>query len=485
MPAPPAAARPELPGEAAAATSRGRLDPDAPAAATPAPPSAPSAIAPSRQDGFSFGSYGRVSAASDLRGRPGRDADIVAHGSRLDESSYVELTLRRDDHWQRTGASTGVVTTLAVAHPIFHQDGVFDARVALRNLYLEVTDVGAKGLSLWAGSRMYRGDDIYLLDWWPLDNLNTLGGGVRYRIDERTSAALQAGLSKPQGLFFGQVVDRPSPLNQLGAAPVEVLARQKFIGSARAAHVVPLPEGAGLKGVAYGELHTLARGQRQTEPNVYERLPADSGYVLGVEIGATTGERDTHVNLFLRYARGLAAYGELAAPVQLAADGTASGAHELVVALGGNWERGPFGVMVAGYLRSFRDASPDLDVHDLDEGIAMARPHVFFGELFGLAVEASYQAQQRGVLSTPAAPPGSLAAPEGPHAASLVRFGVIPFVTPAGRGDLSRPVVRLIWALTLRDAGARGLYPEDDVYSLRKTEHFLGLGAEWWFNTPS
>src|SRR5689334_4247492 len=32
---------------------------------------------PGYADGFHFGSYGRVSAAGDLRGRPGRDADIV------------------------------------------------------------------------------------------------------------------------------------------------------------------------------------------------------------------------------------------------------------------------------------------------------------------------------------------------------------------------------------------------------------------------
>ena len=32
---------------------------------------------------------------------------------------------------------------------------------------------------------------------------------------------------------------------------------------------------------------------------------------------------------------------------------------------------------------------------------------------------------------------------------------------------------------------ARVLYPEDDVFGLRETEHFFGLGAERWFNTPS
>ena len=75
-----------------------------------------------------------------------------------------------------------MVATLALGHPIFHYDGDFDARLAVRNLYLEERDLGLEGLSLWMGSRMLRGDDIYLLDFWPLDNLNTVGGGVRYDV---------------------------------------------------------------------------------------------------------------------------------------------------------------------------------------------------------------------------------------------------------------------------------------------------------------
>jgi maltoporin len=205
--------------------------------------------------------------------------------------------------------------------------------------------------------------------------------------------------------------------------------------------------------------------------------------VIGAQVGASTGEHNTHANLFLRYARGLAAYGELATPVDLAPDHTTSGAHEALVALEGNWEQGTFGVMFGGYLRSFRDASPDLDFNDVDEGIVVARPHVFFGEIAGLAVEASYQAQQRGVLFAKSAPPGSLAPPDGPHTAQLVRFGLVPFLSPAGSGNFSRPQIRLIWAMTLRDEVARKLYPKDDVFSLRATEQFFGFGAEWWFNT--
>src|SRR5262249_2713995 len=151
----------------------------------------------------------------------------------------------------------------------------------------------------------------------------------------------------------------------------------------------------------------------------------------------------------------------------------------------GNWEFGPVGVMLGGYVRSFRDASPDLDFQDVDEGIVVARPHVFFGELGGLAVEGSYQAQQRGGLFAQPGASGHTAAPTGPFTAHLVRFGIIPFLSPAGRGDYSRPQFRLIWAVTLRDDAARALYPQDDVFSLRKTEYFLGVGAEWWFNSSS
>lgn len=83
---------------------------------------------------FEFGSYGRVVAGMDGHADAPRDADIVAHGSRLDEENYVEAELRREDEWEKTGAKTRVVITLAVANPIFHYSGNFDIKFAVRNL---------------------------------------------------------------------------------------------------------------------------------------------------------------------------------------------------------------------------------------------------------------------------------------------------------------------------------------------------------------
>lgn len=432
--------------------------------------------------GFAFDSYGRMVAASDLHGRAGRDSNIVAHGSRLDESSYVELGLRRDDYWKLTRATTHVVATLAVAAPVFHYTGDFNIKMAIRNLYLEANDVVTKNLSVWAGSRMYRGDDIYLLDWWPLDNLDTMGGGARFDFTRDTYVAAHFGLSQPTTDFYYQQVNRPQILNQPGAAPVATLDRPRLVGSLKASHIFHVGGGIGLRTVLYGEAHALSLGQRESRPQIFQTLPADHGWVVGTEVSATTGERNTHLNLFVRYAQGLAAYGEFATPTGLASDGTTRGAHEFMVALGTNYEIGAFGVMGGAYLRSFRNATSGLDFNDVDEGIVAVRPHIFFGQVGGLALEGSFQEQRRGVLwaSSTAGISGGV-----PLVAHLFRFGIVPFLSPAGRGDYTRPQLRLIYAITSRNDAARALYPQDDVFSIRSVEHFFGFGAEWWFNSLS
>src|SRR5437868_6239147 len=91
---------PELPATAPQEPGK----PEPPEASHPAgAPSTPEADAahpakeapPAHEGGFEFGSYGRVYAASDLRGGLGRGTNIVAFGPRIaDEGSYGELELR-------------------------------------------------------------------------------------------------------------------------------------------------------------------------------------------------------------------------------------------------------------------------------------------------------------------------------------------------------------------------------------------------------
>jgi len=61
----------------------------------------------------------------------------------------------------------------------------------------------------------------------------------------------------------------------------------------------------------------------------------------------------------------------------------------------------------------------------------------------------------------------------------------MPFFSPAGRGSYKRPQLRIIYAFTARNQAARDLYAAEDVFSQRAIEHYLGLQAEWWFNSSS
>ncbi len=378
------------------ATSNGAKTGDAEAKPSEPPkvPLPPAAPHHEHQGTFQFGSYGRVVAAVDGFGGPGRDANIVANGSRLDEDNYVEVELRREDIWEKTGAVTRAVITLAIASPIFHWDADFSINMAVRNLYLEEQDLGLKGLSVWAGSRMLRGDDIYVLDWWPLDNLNTLGAGVGYErlIDwGHLATMLHVGVARPNAPFYYQQVERPAPLDQFGTVSVDLLNRVRVIGSFRAEWNQRLTNpdkgpGPGLKAVAYGELHTLAKGVDETTGNVLQTLPADSGLVVGAELMAYTGLRDTYVNAFVRYATGIAAYGQWASPGGLNAQKTT----ERSARSRRRARRELPGIRPGGHhareLTSARcrAGSADARLRRRRRGRSvLARPAVFFGEIAG------------------------------------------------------------------------------------------------------
>jgi hypothetical protein len=450
---------------------------------------APKSILAGHEGSFEFGSYGRVQIASDLRGGTGREANIVSYGTRIDEDSYAELELRREDSFS-DGIKNKVVTTLALFPPFFHFSGNPMQNIGLRNLYDQAT---YGPLTLWVGSRMYRGDDIYLLDWWPLDNQNTVGGGVGADLPAtsfgETKIAAHVGMER---------LDNPAQFEQIpvtvpfgvGTTNVTVLDRPRLVQTLKITQLVRNSKAAhpfaddnrGFKVVLYGEAQETSAGVYTdtsvgTVNNTQTPYPSDSGFLVGGELAYWTGQRDTFIQVFARYAHGLAAYDPLSEPTTFAADRTTDGANEALVAVGGNYEKGAFGLLYGGYFRYFTDGDPQpTSIQKYDEGTFVVRPQVFLGEHWGIALDGSYQARRYAELDPTT---------NAPLTASEWRGGIIPYFSPAGRGSYKRPQLRLIYAITARDAGARALYAMQDVFSQRSIEHYLGLGVEWWFNSSS
>lgn len=468
-PLPPGAPAPS-PGAEAAATAPGTDN-----ATTPPAAPAPSAEIPEQRPttGFSFGSYGRVGIASDLRGRTGRPANITAFGPRLDLPPYMEVQFNYD--WRLRQTRWRAVVTLAANENLFHFTGSFDGTFAVRNLYVEEQGALHPSLSLWAGSRMYRGDDVYLLNWWPLDNLNMVGAGARFDVGDAVTLQAAVGMNRLDDPYQLQTI-AVTGRDGFGGATALLLDRPRIITAAKATWwMAGRTARSGMKLSLYGEYHVMAEGVRQLNDRGDRVLmPSDSGYVVGAQFGVYSGSN--FFNLFARWSQGLGAYGDLRVPAVIDSVRTSERATELRLAASANWEHGAFAVMAGAYLRYFRDADPGVFSRSaLWEGAVVARPMVWFGQHAGLAVEASYQRVVYDALD----PETGVGAIQG----SVFRGGIVPFVSPAGRGSYTRPHLQLVYLLTARDEGARKLYAPGDPFGFNTVEHYLGVGAEWWFNS--
>jgi maltoporin len=437
--------------------------------------------------GFDYGSYGRVGIGSDLRGHTGHGVNVVSFGSRLEKPTYLELnfyyggTIGEDPsrRWR-------VIVVPAFAGDLFHFSGKFSQNFALRNAYAEVENLGVHGLRLWAGSRMYRGDDVYLLDFWPLDNLNTVGGGAGYRFNqERTDLAVHLGMNRLDDLFQYQQVQVPARRFPQGGPfysdrpavdQVTTLDRPRLVASFKATQFLrrtdALPNG---KAILYAEFHYLPEGQQQFPSTSQPTIPLKSeiGWVVGGQLGGWL-RPFVFANAFVRVAGGLGAFGDLGKPYGFDAAQQATSALETTIAFSANYESRYLGVMGGGYFRHFRDAN-NADNTGFNEGALSLRPTVYFTRYLHGAVELSYQArrpltadQERGTYLLP----------------QVFRASVMPIVAPLGRGTYSRPMVYGIYtASVLSDDAQYTLFDPRDVRAGQGVVHYLGLGAEWWFNS--
>ncbi|HEY4177759.1 MAG TPA: carbohydrate porin [Kofleriaceae bacterium] len=434
------------------------------------PPSA------TNEKGLRFGSYGRIIAGDDLHGGKPEATNIVAHGPRIVEPSYLELDFSYGFETPR-GMKLRPVVTLAFDGTLFHDTGEFDAHPALRNVYLDAQVT--EHTSAWVGSRMYRGDDIYLFDYWPLDDLNTVGGGLQYRADALEVSA-HAGVNRLNNQFQFQEIQVANPTQ--GATTAVQLNRQRLVASLTASYTLKAPPaGASIKLKAHGEVHALPSGTFKRDDGTFEALPADSGFLAGVE-ASVYGLSDNpafrrHLNVYARYAKGLASFDELTAPTTFGRDLKTSNASEVTIGAAGNWDHELGNVMIGALSRRFVDA--DTSSVDYDDGweyaidarpLARVAPDVFAG------VDVSYQARFPRGLN-----------PNTESAEDPAVFQIAPMLvySPMGPSSYDRPQLRLVYRASHLNQAALDTYVPDDIRHGRAWVSFLGVEAEWWFNSST
>jgi len=436
----------------------------------------------SDEAGLRFGSYGRIVVGSDLQGGKPEKIKVTAVAPRIVEPSYLELELSYGfDYAYGTAPDEHItirpIVTLAFNDTLFHANGEFDAKPALRNMY--VIAKPTPRTNVWAGSRMYRGDDIYLFDYWPLDDQNTVGGGVGYTTDSLSLAA-HVGWNRLDDAFTFQQIEVPDP--EQGATTVTLLDRQRTVASMTGSYTHPLTDDIHVRAKVHGEYHALPSGVRQREDGTREDLPADSGVLAGMELStwgfqpAASGLKP-YANLFARYATGLATFDELAAPTSLGANLKTTGANELLFGLSAGWDASFGNILLGALSRRFIDA--DADAVDHDDGweyAVNARPVAKLVRGLFAGADISYQARFPRGLN-----PITLRAQD----AAVFQIAPMFVYSPLGPAAYDRPQIRVVYRLAHLDQGARDLYVPDDPRHDRAWVHYIGIQAEWWFNSAN
>lgn len=431
---------------------------------------------PTADERFSFGSYGRIGFGTDTDGGAGQGRQIVAFGPRLIEDNYLELDFNYLAYDGGRRRAT-VHTTIAFFDELFHYTGQVDAAVAIRQLYLRYEEpedlIGARGF-VWLGSRWVRGNDIYLMNFWPMDDLNLLGMGAGLIWKDRLEVHGMVGVNR---LENGRTVDRvPVPsASGFGAQEVVLNDRQKVVAALSATLF-----GDAKKLKLYGEYHYLGAYNRTLDDSFTETepLPDDLGFLLGAQFGLWDFARHGHLNLWLRYARGLAVFDELGTPFGLNTDRRSVDAQEYRVAVAGAAEfplghQSAFGVQFGSYARMFIDADgEEEDFDDRFEFSAVVRPEWMY-HLWSFGAEASIQMSR---------PNGLNPITNRQAVARVMQFALLPGWTwSKTQGVFSRPQLRGIFAVTTLNDAALELYPEEDPRASQATAYFVGARAEWWF----
>jgi hypothetical protein len=134
-------------------------------------------------------------------------------------------------------------------------------------------------------------------------------------------------------------------------------------------------------------------------------------------------------------------------------------------------------VLIGALSRRFTDADDTaVDADDGWEYTVNARPLVRIVPDWFVGADVSYQARFPKGLN-----------PITLRANDPAMFQIAPMIafSPMGPSAYDRPQLRLVYRAAHLNEGARDLYVPDDPRHDDEWVHFLGVQAEWWFNSST
>lgn len=421
----------------------------------------PQVQAPQRSR-FGLSSYGRVTVLVDEELDGAQPRSVIDFTPRLAKGSYQELHFFYRDVIAQLPIM--VKTTVAFQEDLFHLNGQFDADFALREAYVEVEPT--PDLALWMGARMYRGDDIYLFDFWPLDDQNTVGAGGALRFLESHRIQLHVGFNRiiDESAFQFQTIEVPRE-DSVGVREAVFLDRYRMTTS-----LTYLLNVGSLGFKLHSEVAYLPSGRRQVADEREEKLPNELGFLIGGQLGYNFGPQ-SFARLFVTYAKGLSAFDELGIPFGFDNDFSLEDAYYIRVAAGGAFDSDIGGLHWGAYWQMFEDADGFDDRDDREQVAFALRPLLYLGDYFRVGTELSMQwLWTDGVFDE-----------TGDEETAMITQLSFLVGLAAGKGPYARPALYVLGGINWANEGARLELKRRRLEEPSGRAGVVGIYAEWWF----
>lgn len=436
------------------------------------------------------GSYGRVGVDWNFEngGSVGRRLNLNNMGSiggRLEEQDYLEVVPNFD--WTpKEGDNTRIYAQLRLSMYSTSQatfgnstsNSLGGLEFAMPEIYVEARNIKGSGVSLWAGARLYRGEDVHIADHFYFNDHSGQGFGVEFkktRLALLYIASTDTTATVPPYFYLNIKTGTPSTALRQRAV---VTAEQDF----------EIDEHNDI--TLLGEIHRMADADGEIKNDSIKEefnFPSDYGAVLGIRYRHRFKKKlpGSFNHFSLRYGSGIANGGDgglsrtwltFGAPDSLKQNFQGAYSWALVNHLLLNFSKK---YTLNGYV-IFTNSKGAADTNGLaktffdrevynrkfDFSVGIRNEH-YISDYFHLLTEVHYSQRKDGVNPW----------------VSMLKFSVAPVYVPTGERDTwARPHLRfVISAARYNDYAQETLYsPYLELTGAKKWGTYFGVKAEWW-----
>lgn len=438
----------------------------------------------------SIGSYGRagVDWSFENGGSIGRRLNLNNMGSiggRLEEQDYLEVA--PNFHFTpKEGDSTLIYAQIRLS---MYSTGVSSfanstsssiggLAFSMPEIFVEARNIKNSGVSLWAGSRLYRGPDVHIADHFYFNDHSGAGFGVEFK-NTRLSTVFVASTDTTATLppYFYLNIKTGTPSAALRQRVV-VVGEQDF----------EINDNNGI--TLLGEFHRMADADGEVDVDSVAtayNFPSDHGFVVGVkhEHKIKRLKGGSFNDFSLRYGTGIANGGDgglsktwltFGAPDTIAQN--FQGAYSLalvnhtVLNFSEKYTMNGYVIMTNSKGAADTDGlsktyfGKEVYNRKFDFTVGIRNEH-YISDYFHLLTEVHYSQRKDGINPW----------------ASMLKFSVAPVYVPTGERDTwARPHLRFVAsAARYNDYAMESLYsPYLEFTGSRRWGYYFGVKVEWW-----